>query len=56
MSVHVDELHSEVAPARSAAESAREPQNPWAAEEHWQEMCRHTAWLAARVRAEDFDD
>ncbi|MEV7888939.1 hypothetical protein ACWD3I_20175 [Streptomyces sp. NPDC002817] len=57
MSVHVDELHSEVVPAGSAAAGgAREPQNPWAAEERRQEMCGRAAWLAARVRAEDFDD
>ncbi|MFF7282005.1 hypothetical protein [Streptomyces griseorubiginosus] len=60
MSVHVEELHSEVVPSGAGgaggAANGPEPRNPWAAEEHWEELRRRAVWLAARIGAEDFDD
>jgi hypothetical protein len=58
MSVHVDELHSEVVPfGRSAGgvpERRAEPVG--AVEDRWRETRGRVEWLAARVRAEGFDD
>lgn len=57
MSVHIDELHSDVVPAGSGAAAREEPSvNPWAAEERWQEIRCRAEWLAGRVCAVDFDD
>jgi hypothetical protein len=58
MSVHVDELHSEVVPVPGPAGQAggREPEGPWAALERWRELRCHTERLAERVCAEGFDD
>ena len=57
MSVHIDELHSEVVPAGAGdAPHEAESVNPWAAEERWQEIRCRAEWLAGRVRAVDFDD
>jgi len=58
VTVHVDEMHSDVAPApdpTGATAAARRPP-PWEAEERWREDRDRTAWLARRVCATDFDD
>jgi hypothetical protein len=58
MSVHIDELHSDVAPVRAvpgdATEARMDP--PWTADERWREERDRAAWLARRVAAVDFDD
>ncbi|MFF0014114.1 hypothetical protein [Streptomyces sp. NPDC005374] len=57
MSVHIDELHSEVVPTgTSDAPHEAESVDPWAAEERWQEIRCRAEWLAGRVCAVDFDD
>jgi hypothetical protein len=57
MSVHVDELHSEVVPARGpAGQAGREPEVPWAALERWRELRCRAERLAERVCSEGFDD
>ena len=57
MTVHVDELHSEVVTApRPAGQSGREPQVPGAEEARWRELRDRIEWLAERVCAEGFDD
>jgi hypothetical protein len=57
MSVHVDELHSEVVPAQGpAGRPGREPQVPGADEARWRELCDRVEWLAERVCAEGFGD
>jgi len=53
VSVHIDELHSEVV---SSGERLPEPRDPWKAEEDWREFQREAERLAARVRAAGFDD
>ncbi len=61
MSVHVDELHSEVVPtgcarARSGRGQHRAVEPVGAAEDRWCESRGRVEFLAARVRAEGFDD
>ncbi|GLP69859.1 hypothetical protein TUSST3_64800 [Streptomyces sp. TUS-ST3] len=61
MSVHIDELHTDVVPTGTgtgapSAQGDVESVNPWAAEERWREIHSRTEWLAARVGAVDFDD
>jgi hypothetical protein len=59
VTVHVDELHSEVAPAPSAGRSSDASERnrpPWEAEERWCEQRGRLEWLARRVCAVDFDD
>jgi len=53
MSVHVGEFHTEVVPAPTAPGSQPIEADVIAAAI---EASRRTAWLAARVAAEDFDD
>jgi hypothetical protein len=55
MSVHVDELHSEVVPAATGP-AGPEPELPWAAQERWRELRHQAERLAERVCAEGFDD
>ena len=57
MTVHVEELHSEVVPAPGpTGRSVREPQVPGAEEARWQELRGRVEWLAERVCAEGFGD
>ena len=57
MSVHIDELHSEVVPsAPGPGGPAATTEPPWAAQERWCSDRDRAAWLAARVGAEGFDD
>jgi hypothetical protein len=59
VSLHIEEVHSDVAAAPTAAgpaagESAPDP--PWMTEESWRYDRDRAAWLARRVCAVDFDD
>ena len=57
MTVHVEELHSEVVPAAApAGQPGREPQVPGADEARWRELRGRVEWLAERVCAEGFGD
>jgi hypothetical protein len=58
VTVHIDELHSEVMPAAAPNQGAgaRRSEPPWDVQERWREVrCREDA-MAARVCAVDFDD
>ncbi|TCN32775.1 hypothetical protein EV644_12431 [Kribbella orskensis] len=56
MSVHVDELHTDLAASGSLQAPADEPEAPWVPEIRWQEARCRSDWLARRVSAVDFDD
>ncbi len=58
MSVHIDEVHSDVAPVRAAPDRSPDarPDPPWMLDERWSEARDRTVWLARRVAAVDFDD
>jgi hypothetical protein len=59
VTVHVDELHSEVTPVGSPPPpSTTDDQrpSPWAAEDQWQATQRRAEWLQRRTAAECFDD
>jgi hypothetical protein len=59
VTVHVDELHTEVTPAgEPAGTAAREPAPAPldAAAEAWRERRRSAAMIARRTAAEGFDD
>jgi hypothetical protein len=62
VTVHVDELHSEVVPTPGASggqadgRGGRGATPPWALQEQWREARRRAEWLAERVCAEGFDD
>jgi hypothetical protein len=58
MTVHVDEVHSDVAPVPSAPgdQPGTHRPPPWEAEERWREDQDRAAWVARRVCAVDFDD
>ncbi|WP_255768581.1 hypothetical protein [Pseudarthrobacter sulfonivorans] len=59
MGVHVGEIHTDVAPAASAAGSAsqaRLPEPLGAAQERWGEFCRTAEDLVRRTACEGFDD
>ena len=60
MTVHVDELHSEVVvptgtPA-AGSQDGRGATPPWVAQEQWRQARRRAEWLAERTCAEGFDD
>jgi hypothetical protein len=58
MPVHIGELHTEVVPTGTTAESPRggaaEPE--WVRQQKVTESCSRTEWLRHRVCAEGFDD
>ena len=58
MTVHIDELHSEVAPVNSGrpveASDRRSPE--WFADESWAASYERLRWVEARTKAEDFSD
>jgi hypothetical protein len=57
MTVHVDEVHSEVVPAAGpGGRPQREPRVPGADEARWRELRDRVEWLAERVCAEGFGD
>ena len=58
VTVHVDEVHSEVAPLPSAPgeHTSAHTEPPWVADERWCEERDRMVWLARRVCAVDFDD
>ena len=57
MTVHVEELHSEVVPAAGpAGRPGREPKVPGGDETRWRELHDRAEWLAERVCAEGFSD
>lgn len=57
MTLHVDEVHSQVVPSSpGGAATDTEPAPPWEHEERWREARDRLTWLAARVCAEGFDD
>jgi hypothetical protein len=58
VTVHVDEVHSDVAaaPATPGQHADAPVAAPWEAEERWREERSRMAWLAGRVCAADFDD
>ncbi len=59
MTVHIDELHSDVVaapPAAAEAPGGDAREEPWAAQARAVEAVRRADWLAHRVRAVDFDD
>jgi hypothetical protein len=55
MSVHIDELHTDVIPMRERGQGPTGPDSGDTAEEHLAQA-RRAAYLAARVAAEGFDD
>ncbi|MEW9553377.1 hypothetical protein [Nonomuraea sp. NPDC050783] len=56
MSVHIEELHSDIVPVERAQAGGGPPESPWAAEERWRELRGRAERLAERVRATDFTD
>ncbi len=57
MSVHVDELHTDVVLARSPGPADGERAvPPWTREERWADARRRAEESARRVTAEGFDD
>jgi hypothetical protein len=58
VTVHVDELHSDVTPAPPARNGGTDQrvQPPWEAEERWCEQRERLEWLTRRVSAVNFDD
>lgn len=57
MTVHIQELHSDVVPLGGAASAeGRRPEPPWEAEERWCAQRARTEWLARRTCSVDFDD
>lgn len=59
MTVHIDELHSDVVAAEGpdGGDQVRDQgKPPWAAEASWRERRDQAEWLAGRVSAADFDD
>ncbi len=58
MSVHVDELHTDVVPAPSPGGPAdgERAVPPWTREERWADARRRAEESARRVAAEGFDD
>jgi hypothetical protein len=59
MAVHVGEISIDVTPSPSTPpgrDKPDQPRAPGAAEQTWSELARRSAFLAARLRAEGFDD
>jgi hypothetical protein len=59
VTVHIEELHSDVVAAAGPAGGGRrgdEPEPPWVAEARWRELQERAERLAERVCAVDFDD
>ncbi|MGH3823171.1 MAG: hypothetical protein ACRDRA_10115 [Pseudonocardiaceae bacterium] len=60
MTVHIDELHSDVVPtgggSASSGEARRRDEPEWMAQQRWSEARCRSDWLAQRVCAVDFDD
>jgi len=59
VAVHVDEVHTDVVSSGisgPAPAAAPRPDPPGVVEERWRETRCRMEWLAARVRAEAFDD
>jgi hypothetical protein len=59
LSVHIEELHSDVVPAAPLSDqppAGRAPDPPWVAEECWRDQHDRAEWLVRRVCAVDFDD
>ena len=58
MSVHVDEVHTDVIPTGSPGTAPSRPAHEplGAREERWLQLRCHAEWLRARVAAEGFDD
>lgn len=59
MSVHVDEVHTDVIPTGSGGASPSRPARGeplGVRDERWRESRCHAEWLRARVAAEGFDD
>ena len=56
MTVHIQELHSDVVPHGVRGPADDRPEPPWLAEERWHAERARAEWLARRTCAADFDD
>jgi hypothetical protein len=56
VTVHIQELHSDVVPHGGGGHGDDRPEPPWTAEERWCAQRARAEWLARRTCAVDFDD
>lgn len=56
MTVHVDELHTELVPGPPADGGGGRPPPPWVAAQRWRDARGEAERLARRTAAEGFDD
>lgn len=56
MTVHIQELHTDVQPLRPGSTEPTPPDPPWAALTRWCADRERAEWLRRRTCAVDFDD